>query len=293
MRLGSVSKRIKKIDYHKKEYVNPFFRRQKKISSGWSWKKRIVSVSIFMAGVILFWFFFYSDFFMITKIEINGLSRIPKDEIEKIILKQTRNKRFGVFAERNYFILDKQMLYDHLDYKYCFENISIKKKLPKTIVATFKERPYAFIYSELEHFYYADSDGKIAKEVSPLDIKEKNYPLIYNESNNFIDDNYVGFDAQYTNYVINLFHLFNTRERMFVISPENENDYVVEKFIFDKDLNSIKVKILNGPKIIFNIKKPAEEQLEKLRILIDQKVGGNFAKKEYFDLRYGDNIYYQ
>ncbi len=54
------------------------------------------------------------------------------------------------------------------------------------------------------------------------------------------------------------------------------------------------VELVNGARIFFNLADSLENQLNRLNLLIDKKIGqGNIKNLDYIDLRMGENVYYK
>ena len=63
-------------------------------------------------------------------------------------------------------------------------------------------------------------------------------------------------------------------------------------FLLSSLINTVKMKILSGPKIYFNTKAAAIEQVNKLDLIIKNKPEDNLnSVGEYIDLRYANNVY--
>jgi len=282
-------KKYKKIDYHNKNFKNPFFRKKRKIrirKIRLSGSKKIILILFLLLAILLIWFFYFSPIFNIKNIEINGLSKISNEEIEKSLWLQTKSHRFVLGFQKNLFLFDKDEFTKNLNEKYYFEKLIVEKKFFKKIIIEIQEKSNAFIWGESEKYYYCDKDGYIISQINLLDIKEKKYPFIYNNGENKIsDDEYkkIGIENKYIDYIINLFDNFKN------IS----NDFKIEKFIIDDEVNTVKILILDGPSIYFNIEDDIIKQIDKLLVIKNEKLKNDFNSKEYIDLRYGDKIYYR
>lgn len=288
-----VQKRIKnnRFDYSNKKYTNPFFRNKSKIKIRLfklHKKGKLFFILLLLIIFLFIWLFCFLPFFNIKNIEINGLSKISKNEIEEIIFKQINDKRLFILQQKNLFVFNKKLLKNSLNKKYCFSNLIINKKLPDSLFINIQEKSYAYIFNQDEKYYYIDSDGYIINEVSPLDIKEKRYPLIsYQGKDNIISYNNTKYDKieidnRYFVYIKSLFNNFLSLK-----------DLTSEKFIIDDEIDTVKVHIQDGPIIYFNINNDADKQIKKLLIIKDEKLKDEFEKKNYIDLRYGDMIYYR
>src|SRR3989339_751623 len=116
---------------------------------------------------------------------------------KKITERQTNNKLWLMFPQRNIFFFNKKKLRQNLESGYSFEVLKIIKNFPSTIKIEYQEKKYAIIWMENEQYFYADREGFIITETSPLEITEKNYPLIYNLTTNKIANNQISVDPKY------------------------------------------------------------------------------------------------
>jgi pyruvate/2-oxoglutarate dehydrogenase complex dihydrolipoamide dehydrogenase (E3) component len=57
------------------------------------------------------------------------------------------------------------------------------------------------------------------------------------------------------------------------------------------EFNTIKVKFRNGPLVFFNTKTDVVSQIDRLVLVKKEKIGDNFSKTNYIDLRYGSRIF--
>jgi hypothetical protein len=298
-------RRGKKIDYHDRDLSNPFFRRKRKKIINFSreimpWRKKIFIVEIIILIIGAVWLVGFSSIFSLKKVEVNSLARIAKEEIENSVWQQTREKRFLFIPQTNLLFFNKKTLSKKLNTEYSFEKIIIDKKFFHTLSLDIQEKSYAFIWNEADKYYYADTDGYLINEISPLDIKQKKYPIISNEGENKINNanqnglGKIDIDNNYINYIINLSNLFPSEPE----PKEEGNDakiLKVEKFAInsDQEPNTIKTILTSGPAILFNTNEDAEKQIEKLLLIKNEKLKDDFYNKQLIDLRYGSSVYYR
>jgi len=296
-------KRRKKIDYYDKNLTNPFFhhRRKKRInfSAGWSGKKKLMALLILILAGGLVWLIFSPAVFSINNITVKGAIRIPPGEIESLAWQQTREKRFLFFPQINIFAFSKKEAIEELEKSYSFEKLTINKNLPHTLIIDIQEKSYAFIWCEEEKYYYADIDGYLINEVSPLEIKQKKYPIIENRGEGKIISEpgsglgRINTDENHTNYIVDLSDRFLAEKNKAGEAGENSEDLIIEKFIIDKDANTVKMALAEGPTVYFNTKEDQEKQINKLLAIKKETLKNDFKNKSYIDLRYGDRVYYR
>jgi cell division septal protein FtsQ len=273
----------------KNKYSNPFFKNkrggvfsEKKLRL--TFKIRLILIFSLIFLIIFVWFVLLSSFFVIKDINITGLTRTSSDDINNIIHEQMSENSGLVFKQNNIILFSQKEFLDNLNSKYNFETIDFKKHyLDRQIKLKIIERGYALVWSEDDHYYYADNNGNIINEANPLDITSKDYPIIYNESDKKIDQNKIFINEDALNFVFDLFDKLKN----------NTYNIDMEKFIINNETNSLKLKVVAGPEVMFNIKDTVDGQIEKLILIKDNQLKNTFSSQEYVDLRFGDRIYYR
>jgi len=282
--LSMITKKVKK-DYSPKKYHNNLFNKKKRRREAKAIKLKITLFLSLAAAGVLIWFLFFSRFLMITDLTVNGEEGIIKENIQTAAQDQTQEKKFLVLSQKNIIIFDKSELSQKLNNSYFFEELTIKKKLWSRILEiNFKRKNYSLVWQEGEYYYYINKEGEIISEANPLEIKGKNYPLIENAGESKISGKRVEEQSEAINFIADLFEKVNSREFL---------ELNMEKFILNSAANTVKLKVTDGPELLFNSQEGIDSQLEKLKILVENKLKDDFMKKKYIDLRYGDTVYYQ
>lgn len=266
-----------KADYQAKNLKNPFFYRASR-GEGVFW----VFLALFLAISVLIWFLFFSSFFMINKTEISGLSRVDESEINQLIEDQLDKKKFFFLSQRNIFLLSKEDLSTSILEDYNFSEIVIKKSIPKTLKVNLSERPYAFIFKEGEDYYYASKDAYIIKDEPVSEEDMEKYFILENKSKliRISESAKINLKNDYLDFV------FRLNEALDYEAELNPNKYIIEQ-----ELNSLILDFKDGPLVYFNLDKDPVQQFEDLSIVKKEKIGDNFSKLNYIDMRYGDLIY--
>jgi len=274
----------------KKKYNNPFFRlkKEKNFLSIFLFRPSVLGAFFFVVVFSLFSFLVYSPIFKVRNIEINletksAGGQMIKNEIEKNIRRSIMTT-FILWPKNNFFILSKDQIKYSLNKDFSFESISINKNFPDSLVVDLKEVEYAIIWLEDTKFYYSSQNGKIIREINPIDIKSE-YPVIENNTQNRIgEDKLISPDNKpYLDFIIKMYKDLKVKD-----------DFNFEKFIITPERqNSVTGNIFEGPKIYFSTETDlAEKQIKKLETL-KLNIGEDFNKKEYIDLRFGDAVYYK
>lgn len=283
------NKNIKKKvgSYNTDKYSNPFFRNKRKrnfkFNLNFSPNIKIVGFIIFLIVFSFLWALFFSDYFDIKKINVEGGGKISVDNIRKYANNQLRAKKFIFFSQKNIFLFDKSDYIDFLNSQHSFAYLDVKKKYPDTLNISYNEKPYEITWAEDGKYYYADKEGEIITEANLLELKEKEYPLIENLSDKKINRNQVSVDQKYIDFTLKIFKSMQ----------EYPEEFIIEKFIIDKEPDTLKLQILNGPQIFFNITLDYKMQLRKLLAIKREKLKNNFNSLKYINLKIGDSVYYQ
>lgn len=200
-------------------------------------------------------------------------------EIESMARNVAANRLIG---KNNLLLYNKSELERQLNEKYYLDNLTVKRKLFHTLAINLREKQQTAVWHEDEQYYYIDGDGYIINQTDPLNINGTSYPLIENLTAIKIDGRKANINKEAIDYILNLFNEFK----------DKKHNFEIERFIIDKDVNTVKMAILSGPKIYFNTKAALSEQATKLDLIIKDKLKNDFKTiKEYIDLRYANNVY--
>jgi len=275
----NLPKKIKK-DYQRKNLRNPFFHSRTEGKSWLSWKW-LVPVGILLL-IFLSWFFWAAPFWRLQQVKIEGLSRIPGGDLEKIIWQQAEAKRWLFFKQSNIFLFAAAEADQAILTAYNFAGVEIKKVWPHTLTVKINERPYAFIFQEGNDRFYGSADAYLIKEAPVQEADLKKYFILENKGATTLvgAKNKIDIGEAYLQFILEL----NNRLLSYSELP-------VEKFIIDQEFNTIKAKFLNGPVVYFSVKDSAQKQIGLLLLVKKEKIKDNFSKTNYIDLRYGDKIF--
>jgi cell division septal protein FtsQ len=229
------------------------------------------------------WLTFFSTLGKIKEVSINGLDRMSDGEIRQLLSESLSAKRLLFLPQDKLFLFDEKRFLKTFEDRYSFQRIAITKKWPDKLEISITEKISACVWNEADKYYYADAEGFILSETNPLDLKDKRYPLIANESDLRISDGKINADTSYIGYASELM------EKMAAELP----DIGIDRFIVDKDIDTLKILTPEGIRISFNTKTAIDDQLEKLAVVKREKLKDDFKDKKYIDLRFGDKIYYQ
>ena len=123
--------------YRHHKYKNPYYRAKKQQ------KTSRFYYSLMTLGIIIFswvYFLFFSSFFKIADIEIYGLNKYKKSDINTSINNFFKLKKNTFFKFSNIFIFNTGDLQKYFSSQLLFKTITIKKHYPHKIILTVEEK---------------------------------------------------------------------------------------------------------------------------------------------------------
>ena len=274
-------RRALKKDYQAKKLDNPFYNRRAKREEKISGRLKTGIIGLAVLALFLFWFFMYSPVFTVKNVEVHGLTRINSRDLNNLVFAQSGERRSLIFRQSNLFAFSSQELSNRISNGYNFAQIKIGKKLPHTISINISERSCALIWENASSScYFVDPNGFLIKDIGVQDADRNNLPVVSDERGLPSDGNQINLDRQYLDFMLELY------------SKIGKTDLKVDKFVIDKNPDTLRVNLKNGPFLLFSLKEDQDKQLGKLIILRQEKLKDNFNNIQYFDLRYGDKVYY-
>lgn len=155
---------------NKPVYENPYFKRRKPgfilrlIKS----PKRVILILILLG---VGYFLFYSNFFRIDVVDIQGTQELTYDRVRYEINKAFVVRRFIIFRQSNIFIYDKKEAEKALWDTFVLNEIKIKKRLPNKIIVTLKEKIPNLTLISQNKYYYLDLKGTVTHEIPEEEVK--------------------------------------------------------------------------------------------------------------------------
>lgn len=275
-------------DYSQKKYVNPYFKEKKKPirkapRAPIAWKRVGVIFLLLAAIIVLAWFLFFSSFFAVKDFVLEGGEGSKANTIIELAREQMQNSRFVFGSQKNIFLYDTAELTGKIKKEVNFLHLGITKKYPKKIIINLEARQAAAIWQESGNYSYVDSLGSIIKPALSEEIASSGLPLIDN----------IGEQRANKENIANAGVILDFAAKLNNEFRDGRYGFEIDRYLVDNQTDSLKMKIKNGPQVIFNLTKDLSEQITRLDILIKDKLKDDFLKKQYIDLRFGEVINYK
>lgn len=224
----------------------------------------ILLVLAFIIG--LTYLFIFSSVFQIKDISVSETKKVSTEEIHSIISNNVGN----IFLANIEKV--KQEIRDRFPQ---IASITIKKKLPNELITNIEERqPIAILCGLDNNCYYIDNKGVPFEKT-----EEKDLPIIKIESSLY--GLKLGGEALNKEYL----------EKLLMINYNVKEIEIAE--IYPVSENRLDIKTTDNWTIYFNMKRDIDWQIEKLNILLKEKLPiEERTNLEYVDLRF-EKIYFK
>jgi len=235
----------------------------------------------FLSGVILasgFYFLFFSPVFQVKEIKISGNANIPIEELKSAIFEQI-DKKIIFFNSKSIFLADLESIKETvLEKMPQVAMVTVERKFPSVLAAQIEERkPVAVFCAEneqSENCFFIDKEGVIFEPVKN-NLSNKTMLKIKKSEQDILE---------LRKQVVN-------REEMESILKINSRIAIPLKELLIISEKRFNVRTSEDWEIYFNPQREIEWQIEKLEIILKEKIPSERRKNlEYIDLRF-DKIY--
>lgn len=269
--------------YFKKEKINPYFHRRLPKSLLLARKKRHFKLIILFSLInffLIIHIIFFSNYFLIKKLEVKGQKDIPEIFISEMIGKQEKKRRFWIGEQANLILFDKNEAIKTISQIVDLEKITIKKNLPDKLIIDIEEKKPVLVLIANNKYYYLDKSGVAIREVNFFSINPY-LVVVYNQKNEIPSIGQLIIEDKKINFI------FELLEKL-------PSDIKILPFeISSNKMEVLTLKSKDGWRAIFDPKQELDAQLQNLNLILKNKPAEDIKKIDYFDLRFTDRIYYK
>lgn len=235
----------------------------------------------FFFGVILasaFYFFIFSPAFQIKEIRVSGNIKVPVEELKNTIGQQIE-KKIIFFSSKSIFLTDlgntKEIILKSLPR---VAKITLERKFPNVLAAQIEEREPVAIFCQDQDCFFIDREGVI-------------FDLVRNDISNGAEGPPMLKIKKSEPSILELGKGVVDKEKITQILTINSKSAILFEEILVVSERRFDAKTLEGFEIYFNPQRDLGWQLEKLKILLIEKIPPeNRRNLKYIDLRF-DKIY--
>jgi cell division septal protein FtsQ len=317
-------------DYHKRQYGNPLFDRtgrggkRSALRDPGSAKRTALVALGTIAIVSLCWYLFWSPTFRIVTVEVNGATPPTESRIRDIVAAQQEQRALLVFPRRSVFLFDKAGTATAIEDVFHLESLSLKKRLPGTLVIDVTEIPKRAVLHTHGKFLAVSETGTVIRELTEREIREigdmppeiaagieqqlgaqmvelsalattdapeaatrngNAFPLLFDGDDAGTSGNApVPGEAIFSGPTLSLILQANTR------LPDITGDAVRWFTVRERD-EAVDVTLAADWHLYLTTTLPFEIQGERLSLVLKEKVGTDRPRLQYVDLRYNERIF--
>ena len=245
-----------------------------------------LSLLAFCAAVI--YVMFFSRYLEILKIDVQGTVKTDAQALITLIKQQISGKYLNLIPKNNLLLLSKDKIVNQImeDFK-LIEKLKIRKIFPNALEVTVQERTLAMVLKSNQNALEVDTQGLAFAEadLSANHLGEQEVIIFINEGDKEIEKNQKVLEADKVSYLLKM------REQLKEnLGLEIEKEIKTPQFIS----GDLRVKTIEGWMIFFDMNITLQKELNMLKVVLDEKVGGeNRSNLEYVDLRTDNKVYYK
>jgi hypothetical protein len=318
-------------DYSRRRYGNPLFRSNSKsrksndyvrLIRGWS-----VGILLLAAVVYGVWYFIWGPAFRVTQIIIEGSKPDTTAVIQQVLSERLSNSRLMLFPQSNIFLYDSREAEDDIRQLFFLDRLDIRKKLPNTVTVNISEKNAVTFLMTGGKFWALDEQGYVIRK---LTRREMISLIDLPEGMEAVDSGELGSESVQVAEIENVqiedsspeMRRNNSNPMPLIIDRENTlREYVpgadavaeeiialvrqayqrlpsdtgtgIRWFVLEATADTVDVVQREGWNIYMTTMIQYDRQVERLLLVLRDKIGDRRSLLEYVDLRYDERIFYR
>jgi len=119
---------------------------------------------VVVVGLVFFvvYFLFFSQFFLIKEIKVNGNKSINSENIENIVMAEISDMKFGLIPENNFLFDKNEKVKTKLAEEFSeIKSVEVKRIFPNGLEIKITEKEPTIIWCRLDNCYYIDNNGAV------------------------------------------------------------------------------------------------------------------------------------
>lgn len=281
----------------------------------WKWYAKITVICATFLGTL--GLLFLHPFFQIYTLQIQGLQRIKEGDIRDTVNGILSYKRFLIFPQNNFFVLDIDDLHNILEQKFGLQKLTISKSFPHSLHIIVEEKLSSIMYDNGEQYSIIDSNGKVSEILRIIDDSEwrviKKRVTSTSEGgtevsteqivSRFHTPNYKKITSEVGDYPL----VYDSRNKKLGKGEQVLNENTVQEiiewyealkktdipftyFYLEQEVGDVTIKTTEGWNIKAKLDKNIQEQFQTLEYILKQKV--KRPDIQYIDVRFSGRAFW-
>jgi len=275
--MAGLSRKYKK-DFKQKSYNNPRLVKEKVQR-----QKKLKKVLLYFAlGIILGLLIvvFFSPVFQIKEVDIVGINKISSEKFKTIVDDYRFERKFFIFSRNNLLLFSKKALKNKIGESYLLDTVKIDKDFRSRLVIEVIEKDAKIIWITNNKCFHLDETGQAIESCEGGELN--NFIKIYDDLNVDVNIGQYAVDKEILGYLLRCNELLGMQITADVYHINHDGPY------------SIRIETNESYDILINFELSCDAQFKRFFALIK---GDEVSKKietiQYFDLRFGEKIYYK
>ena len=274
--------------------------------------KKSLFIGLGIAAPLIVWFFLFSQFFHISSIEVSGASVYNSELVKTLVWQYINTHQNFLFSEKNIFCLSKKDLSLELQNTLFIDDLKISKRPFHTVHITLVEKQPHVTWKTGEQHYTLDSQGVALEEITVTNVAlqtlaepsseeeegkltspqpelliddsrlNKNLPFIIDESAGTV----VLGEKVLTENIISYVKAVHQ-----ALLNETSDLHITHFSMTQPTFTELKMHTDKGFYVYLESNTNAKEQIDKLLLILREKVNNSGKQIEYIDLRDENTVY--
>jgi cell division septal protein FtsQ len=229
--------------------------------------------------IVIVWALFFSPFFRVTTVNINGLQIIPKSQVAEKVSQLSAGRSLLILPRNTEWLFPASQTESQLKKDFpSFSKIKVSHHFPHTVTIDITEQPISLVWQTGGQQYLIDQRGVVSGKLPP-GYKTK---LVVSDTANLSVS--VGKQILSPDFI-------NFMQTVYTQLPGTVHTKVAQASVAETTLE-VTVTTAQGYAIYFDTTRSAEKQLGYLKEIVDQ-VTAQHQTLAYVDLRADDRIFYK
>jgi cell division septal protein FtsQ len=263
-------------DYKKLEYKNP--RKARALEARKNFRLKAIFVGIMLVLIGLMYLILFSGIFTIKNVNIIGAGKMIRPKLQTVTDSYLNSRHWLILSHRNMFMFSKNEWLEHIGGSYWIDSIDIDRSWPSTINIVVVERRAKIVWLTGQNCFNLDDRGVVMEFCSSGD---ESLVKIKDERANSVKINDIVIDKKSLEFILNL----KTK-----LDPRLKTDL----FTINGDNSTVTVSTFENFEVYFNRELDLDSQARRLWALLDSvDIRAVLPTTQYFDLRFGEKVYYK
>jgi cell division septal protein FtsQ len=261
-------------------------------------------ISIFVLCMCVFWYLIITyPQLQISSVSITGTATVSSETIRISVNEYLKTKRWGILPQHSAVLFSKNGLIDYVYKQFNFLRVRVNRVGTTGIELAIEEQNPSVVIINDGQQLYLDGTGVVirSEEYRAIDfnlvvgnsairkqVLDAQYPeVIYHGT----------IEGVHDNAIINQ-HVLDKNAASFIVQLHQAllekipNVHIAHYELQSASIDTLTMEAVDGWMVYFKINDQPSAQVERLKILLDQKIK-NTVELDYVDLRYDDKVFYR